>query len=112
MTLLIVGLSPSTKFTPRLSDNPSLKRLNKWLDILGHKYYSFTNIIPESEVYLDPIIDYNTIIALGGKVSDILTKNGIRHFKMPHPSPLNRLLNDKDYEMKCLNECKEWLKKF
>lgn len=112
MTLLICGLSPSNKFTPKLNDVPSFKKLNKWMDYFGYKYYSFTNIKPDGKnVYIDAIIDYNLIIALGNEASTILKKFGIEHFSLPHPSPLNRKLNDNDYEMQCLKECKEWLRK-
>lgn len=31
-------------------------------------------------------------------------------FKLPHPSGLNRKLNDKDYVTKILSDCKYWLK--
>ena len=49
------------------------------------------------------------IIALGNFSSETLTKLGIDHFKMPHPSPRNRKLNDKEFEKKMINECKSYL---
>jgi uracil-DNA glycosylase len=32
-----------------------------------------------------------------------LDKLGIQHFRIPHPSPLNRRLNDKAYEAEMLS---------
>lgn len=37
-----------------------------------------------------------SIIALGNKASERLHKLNIPHFKLPHPSGLNRKLNDKE----------------
>lgn len=37
------------------------------------------------------------IVALGKAASGVLTKLGLKHLEMPHPSGLNRKLNDKAY---------------
>jgi len=36
-------------------------------------------------------------------------KGKFDHFKLPHPSPKNRKLNDKKWIKQQLKECKEWL---
>lgn len=51
-------------------------------------------------------------VALGRNASECLTRIHVRHFKLPHPSGRNRLLNDKNYVNEQLQSCKEWLKGF
>ena len=53
--------------------------------------------------------EYNNILALGGFVSKVLSKIGAEYYSLPHPSPLNRLLNDKKYEDLMIKECREYL---
>lgn len=61
---------------------------------------------------LELLIIYNgwRIIALGNEASKKLKKAGLPHFKMPHPSGLNRQVNDKKFIAKKIKECKTWLK--
>lgn len=49
------------------------------------------------------------IIALGNKASKHLNELTFGHFKLPHPSGLNRKLNDEKFIKSELNRCKEWL---
>jgi len=93
--------------------------MNAWSEALGIKYYSFSNVIPYEGEYKMKDVDvdfvrsftrgYKKVIALGGFASRALRRSGVDHYALPHPSPLNRKLNDKDYEKKCLKECEEWL---
>ena len=48
-------------------------------------------------------------IALGNIASGKLNKVGIEHFKLPHPSGLNRKINDKKYIKDQLKLCKEYI---
>lgn len=115
---LIVGINPSNGKPNRIS--ATIKRLNQWVDFLGGKHFSFTNVIHYPGPYKSDMVDYESlkayaegydkVIALGGFVSKTLDTAEIPHFTLPHPSPLNRKLNDKSYETKILKECKEWLK--
>lgn len=57
---------------------------------------------------LDPEI--TKIVALGNTASIALDMIGIKYFKLPHPSPLNRKLNNKYYIEAVLEECEKWLK--
>ena len=50
-------------------------------------------------------------IALGNEASKKLTSLNMEHFKLPHPSGLNRKINDKKYLDKVLKECKNYLKR-
>ena len=86
----------------------SLKTLNKWIE---SKHYSFTNVcITKGKVKPDlhrletELKNYAIIIALGNVASDTLNKINISHFKMPHPSGLNRQLNNKEFMNDRLNQ--------
>lgn len=52
---------------------------------------------------------YDQVIALGHFASKALTKLSVDHFCLPHPSPLNRQLNDPQYERTVLSECYNYL---
>lgn len=106
--ILIVGHSPSPSSTRR-KGNPTLERLNRWLDACDVDIYSFTNLCASSatslkngqicETMLKEIFsEYNKIITLGNEVKHYVSKMGFEIYPLPHPSPLNRNLNDKKYE--------------
>lgn len=91
------------------------------MDSLFIQYFSFINVIDEKtnepkikDVDLERLKHvcegYNKVLALGGFASTALSKAGINHHKLPHPSPRNRLFNDKSFESKILNECSKYLK--
>lgn len=50
------------------------------------------------------------VVALGNNASKRLAKSGIPHFKLPHPSPRNRLNNDQNFIDGELKKCKNYLK--
>lgn len=120
MKVLVIGMNPSTK--PMLKNRPSstFKKLEEWMDKCNIHYFSFCNTFDTPcEAKFDKVdkwrlIELSTqsdkIIALGGFVSTTLNKLGIDHFKMPHPSPRNRLLNDKEYEKSMIKQCRKFLK--
>ena len=84
------------------------------MTFLGYDTYCFSNVIPYEGKYSHKDVDYDfvrestrghdTVIALGGFVSRVLNRCHIDHITMPHPSPLNRNLNDKDYERAMLKD--------
>lgn len=53
--------------------------------------------------------DYDKVIALGGFASRALNYLSVRHFMLPHPSPLNRKLNDPKFESAVLEKCYNYL---
>ena len=116
--VLIVGINPSSARENHLS--PTFRRVPKWADYLGLRNYSFINCIPYPGPYKEKDIDreflyqavsyHSKVIALGQFPSKILSKLGKKHFALPHPSGLNRLLNDKRYELAQLDKCSEYLK--
>ncbi|MDB4339667.1 uracil-DNA glycosylase family protein [bacterium] len=120
MKVLVIGHSPSSReYCPR-KGNPSINRLNKWLDECGVEIYSFSNACAHHAVSLkkgnidrkfiyEITKNYYKILGLGNEVNNILNKMDIEHFSLPHPSPLNRKLNDKVYEKKIINNLKSYL---
>jgi len=54
-------------------------------------------------------ISSHTFIALGNEASKSLDWFCIEHFKLPHPSPRNFKLNDKEFIKRILQECKEYI---
>lgn len=117
--VLVVGMNPSTKQTLKGKQNGSFKKLESWMTECGVSYFSFVNTFDDpSEAKFSKVDyqrlyqltqDYDRIVALGGFVSSVLSKINISHFKLPHPSLRNRLLNDKSYEQSIVKQCKEYI---
>jgi hypothetical protein len=116
--ILIVGINPSSVNPAKIC--ASIKRLYRWADEMNIGLFSFTNCIPRAGKYSDKDIDYNflnncikgydRVVALGGFPSKALSKLDVDHFVLPHPSGLNRKLNDKEYEREVLRSCSEYLR--
>lgn len=97
----------------------TLDRLSKWAEQLGVDYFSFVNCIHTPGMYKSSEIDYNMllncvephtkVLALGNFPSRALKNLGIKHFVLPHPSGLNKNLNDPVYEKCQLQNCKRYL---
>lgn len=112
MKVLVLGDKPS-----RLNTNPnvafvgskSYKILLEWLDYVlpQQSIYRLHNRVDKN---LD-LFDFNVRIALGNEASKFLEKHNLKHFKLPHPSPRNRQLNDKAFIKQKLDECKTFLAK-
>lgn len=91
--------------------------LKQWIKILEIEEYTLVN----SDHFSFPMLVnswlYNEIdgyympevIALGKKAEKQLKKLGSDYFILPHPSPKNRKLNDKEFIKKELEKCKKWL---
>jgi len=118
--ILVIGHSPSPKKYCPGKGSPSINRLNRWLDDCGVKIYSFSNACAHhatslkkadiDETYIQNITkNYNKIITLGNEVKQLFTKMGIEHFPLPHPSPLNRKFNDKNFEKGVINGLHSYL---
>ena len=115
MKLLIVGQNPSMGTTGK-----SLRNLYKWIDT---PIFSFTNVsihkskkpLKKSEYQLERLCtecqNYDKIITLGNTANEALSLLGIQHFQLPHPSGLNRKLNNKEYLTKVLSECQKYLQR-
>ncbi len=116
MKILVIGLNPANVGGVK---SRSIKVLHGWLDRLDLKYVSFINLSEQSGKFLikninkDYVLDvcsnYQKILALGITVGSILGDLHIPHFKLPHPSGLNRQLNDSGYVQEKLNSCRKYL---
>jgi hypothetical protein len=112
--VLIVGINPSTA-----ANSKTISRLCTWAEQLGIDYYSFVNCISQPGLYSFNDIDYNflaecskgyeKVIALGNFPSKALKKINIKHFTLPHPSGLNRKLNDPMYVKDQLEKCRDYI---
>lgn len=118
-SILILGQNPGNNPKAFHYKNHTIDRLNKWADLLGIRHYSFMNCTDlRGTVKLKDIdfgyvqsslVGYNKVIALGGFPSTVLDHINITHFRLPHPSPRNRVLNDKHELTKILDNCKRYL---
>jgi uracil-DNA glycosylase len=53
-------------------------------------------------------INPDRLVALGKSASGVLTKLGLKHLEMPHPSGLNRKLNDREYTAAKIEDLKRY----
>ncbi len=102
--VLYVGDKPSRKNTnPDLAfvGTKSGETLKKWHKIIAPdmKWYKAVNTTSDDFQQIVREADLNDmpIIALGNNAATALLKMKVEHYKLPHPSGRNRLLNDKDW---------------
>ena len=118
MRVLVVGMNPSTRSSKKSS--PTLKKLNEWMTDCCVHHYSVINTSDETDPVMKNQIDrsrlktfsksYDKVIALGNFASEVLNTISVPHFKLPHPSPRNRPLNDKSFEARVVNDCRNYVK--
>jgi hypothetical protein len=114
-SVIFVGDRPSKKnLDPAVAfvGTPSFINLQKW--IAKMQLSNFIVINSHTEENMATISGYwnaghHAIVALGNDAAKRLERAGLPYFKLPHPSPKNRALNDKEYVTKMLNSCKEYL---
>lgn len=103
MHILYVGdkLSNKCRF-PNLPfiGTHSLRKLEYWARYLGAIHFNVCNKdnIAAIKAHTGPVV------ALGVAATVVLVKHGIAHYSLPHPSPKNRILNDKALERRLLNK--------
>jgi hypothetical protein len=123
--VLVIGQQPARQWMPGyVVKNGTLRRLFSWMSACDVKSFSFLNLMQEIDQRAPERADYDAVafswsymlgnggvrvIALGGKASAALTRLGIHHFKLPHPSGRNRQLNDKRFEANILQRCKDYI---
>lgn len=125
LAVWFVGSNPSRKNTnPNLPfwGTRSYEVLKDWMEVLGVNKHGLLNVSNEvTDGDVPEVTDYDLanvksklsgetiVIALGNTASLVLNRLGIKHFKLPHPSGRNRLLNDKKYVAIQLESCKNYI---
>lgn len=119
MQIIVVGSNPGHK-----NMGHSMRNLYRWLDYLNVEVVSFTNVslfktfnnrvLHKNQYELDRLDDevssYNKIVALGNTASKALELINKDHFKLPHPSPRNRQLNNLQFINCKLDSCLKYIK--
>lgn len=119
MKILVVGMNPS--LSAKKNKNSALSRLDSWMSSIGISSFTFTNTVLEPGKVTRKMVDeariklmassHDKVIALGLFSSSVLSDLDIPHFKLPHPSGLNRQLNDKSFIDLELKSCLEYVAK-
>lgn len=113
--VLLVGDKPSPKMKPGAKPFKGAacqERLQLWIEQLRlNSERAMFVVINQcdyawADFYYWDLIGIK-IVALGNNASKAL--KGIKHFKLPHPSGLNRQINNKRLINRKLKECGKWL---
>ena len=128
LKILFIGSNPSTRASstePFTEDTVSGRILRSWVEGIEGEIL-FDNIaclVTENNRPLNQNekahaqvslaerikeINPDRIVALGKAASGVLSKLGLEHLEMPHPSGLNRKLNDKTYTAAKIEELKQY----
>lgn len=115
LKVLILGSNPSRKG----GSCPSMRKLKDWLDVLNLDIVSFCNVSHKhgpvslkdvDHVYVRKICTgYDKIVTLGTTANYALVLMGIPHGCLPHPSGLNRQLNQSGFIEQKIEKCLEYL---
>ena len=125
--VLLVGSNPSVRSPDTSAFHPhtrSRKIIDKWFRDIPVDLH-FTNIhnhptpnnrpLRASEInqnksrILEECSDFDYVIGLGNTASDALKKIRVSHFKCPHPSGMNRVLNNAKYVDDLVDRLKNFL---
>lgn len=128
MRILVVGSTPSqSQKSKRPFDGArSLSTLTRWLGEIGSYDYVLANVsseptpgnralkVPEYKLnelrYTILNLRPDHIIALGRTAEKALRKLEVTCIPMPHPSGLNRKLNDLSYVEAMLTSVRDWIR--
>ena len=111
---VFVGLDPGPKAYS--SKRGTMSTLDDWCQRMHVTQYSFFNIREDKGVPIDwmwvatTALQSEIHVALGNEASAALTALKVPHFKLPHPSGLNRKLNDKAYVDRVLRDCATYIR--
>jgi uracil-DNA glycosylase len=130
MRILVVGQSPSKRNKDKgvpFEGTRSGINLWQWLETIDPDSlaeFDFVNCSDEVDYKFKPkdIEDiaervklvlrehrYDKIITLGKVAGMVMDKAGIKHYSLPHPSGLNRKLNDKTWLAEQVQHCKSYV---
>lgn len=114
--VIFIGMNPGKR--PQIKT--TFKRFSTWLDKLDLNIVSFTNLSSDPHwdmkvssfdpvFFKESIEGYDKVVAWGRFVSQYLSRYKIDHFMLPHPSGLNRQINNHIYIEEKLEECREYI---
>lgn len=117
MKVLLVGDKPSPRMKPLAKPFEGARchgRVLEWIQILGINEPKLYNRVDYALQHMIKIgaFKHIPVVAFGTNPSKFLTKYGIAHFKLPHPSGLNRQINDKAFIVSKLDECKKYIENY
>ena len=114
--VLVIGMNPSGFKAHKGTTLPRLRTWLQYIDVLEHDFINVSNeygcgikLDPDYNRVLEKCKDYDAVLALGNYVSKVLNRLGIQHFKLPHPSPRIRMINDPKKIESVLDECIEFM---
>ena len=111
--IVIVGHSPGKVDADK---SMTLKRVKDWMESCNILMYDWYNLVDyhapdlklkDATLKPETVQKYNVIISIGNLADDWCKKNDINNYKMPHPSGLNRIWNDKRRANKIIRELKK-----
>lgn len=100
-----LNIDPDVAFIGSRSES----NLDLWMSVLGCYEASICLNTHTDELLKSVAALYAMglkVVALGNNASFRLEKIGVKHFKLPHPSPKNRRLNDHHFVDRELQKCK------
>lgn len=128
LKVLLLGSNPSNKSADNSAFHESTQSgriLKGWLEGISGEFV-FENITSQKTENNRPLnqeeraqakasllerikeINPDRIVALGKHASEMVSRLGLKYLELPHPSGLNRKLNDKDYVAECLNRLRAY----
>ncbi len=128
LTILFIGSNPSVKASSTeafTEDTKSGRILRSWIEGIEGTIL-FDNIVSQITENNRPLnqnekalasvsllerinrINPDRLVALGKAASGVLSKLGLKHLEMPHPSGLNRKLNDRVYTENAIKALKDY----
>ena len=114
--VVVFGSNPASGKRAQTA-NSTLPRVARWMGECGIDTYDFANVI-ERHVEIELFADVNSsrvsrlalhgdrVVTLGRFASQVMTRLGIVHYALPHPSPRNRQFNDPMFEDRTLAKLK------
>jgi len=87
-------------------------RLIRWIKYIEPDYYITLNSVLNSDLEKINVLSENgfKVVALGNNAHKNLQHCGIEHFTLPHPSGLNRKINDDNYVKNVLELAKQYVR--
>lgn len=112
--VIFVGDKPANRMRPgalAFEGAVCTNRLAAWIKILtpGNYFLINSHSFPDQSKLQTFNRCGDVFVALGNNASNVLCGLDIPHFKLPHPSGLNRQTNDISYVVSRLNACKKYL---